>query len=240
MQWVWDQTHRFRMRPDYTADELDDTFQVHVSEFLRRKYGEVAFPIPISDLRDLLEKETKTLDLRTDSHNEGGQFEVLVEFQRGNMPVVRIASKPSLEATLENRLRVAFAHAYGHILLHDFLFQSEEGLWLSLFDHPPEPRLTIHRCRHESLTPLVDDDWMEWQAGFACGALLIPIDPLIALVREFRHSRDLDLAVLSDRSLDGATLIREVAERFQTSWNTAWIRLIQRKILSTADIRSLF
>ncbi len=240
MQWVWDQTHRFRMRPDYGAEELDRQFETRVSAFLEREYGEATFPIRTSDLHRLLEKDAGLVDLRTDFGDERGEVEALVEFRRGRKPVVRITPRLSQERNLDNELRVALGHAYGHIVLHDFVFQSEEGAWLSLFGQLPEPPLTIHRCRTNSLMPLGDEDWMEWQAGYACGALLIPFSPLVALVRQFRHSRDLDHAALSDRSLDGATLVREVAERFGTSWNTAWARLVQLRLLSTTDSKSLF
>jgi hypothetical protein len=50
----------------------------------------------------------------------------------------------------------------------------------------------------------------------------------------------LDHAALSDHSLDGSALIREVAETFQTSWEVARGRLLQERILVSGDMRSLF
>ena len=131
-------------------------------------------------------------------------------------------------------------HEYGHVRFHDFLFQTEEGAWLSLFDDLPDAPPRIHRCHRDSILSLNEADWMEWQAGFVCGALLMPIGALIAEARSFRHSRDLDHAALSERSLDGAVLIAEVAEKFQTSWDSARVRLLQERILIAGDTRSLF
>lgn len=205
MRWVCDQTHRFRMRPDYADDELDQLCEAVVSNSLRKKYGEVVFHLRTDDLRDLLERETESLDVRADFANEASEVEGLTEFRRGRKPVVKIAPRLVEEPNLENRLRAAFAHTYSHVLLHNFLFQTEEGLSLSLFEGPPDPHLRIHRCHRDSITPHTEEDWMEWQAGYAGGALLMPIGPLIALVRDFRHERDLDHAALSDRSLDGSS-----------------------------------
>jgi len=239
MRWVWDHTHRFRMRPDYSAEEINQQCETIVCNCSRKKYGDVVFPLRTDDLRELLETETESLDLCADLSNESGETELLAEFRHGHRPVVRITPGLVQEANLENRLRAALAHAYGHVRLHDFLFQTEEGSWLSFFDDYPGSSLRIHRCHRDAIAPLKDEDWMEWQAGYACGALLMPIGPLLALVRQFRHDRDLDHAALSERSLDGATLIHEVAERFQTSWRSSRVRLIQLGILA-GDTRSLF
>ena len=240
MHWVWDHTHRFRMRPEYSADELDARCETILSEFLQRKYGRIFFPVATADLRQMLEQEVDNLHLHGDFAKEEGEVEASIEFQRGRKPLVRIAARLAKTTTLEDRLRVALMHAYGHVRLHDFLFQNEESAYLSLFDDVEDPLPQANRCRRDSILPLSDRDWMEWQAGFSCGALLMPIGPLIALVRHFRHDRDLDLAALSDRSLDGITLIAEVAERFQTSLEASRVRLLHEKIIVPGDSGSLF
>lgn len=240
MKWVWDKTHRFRMRPEYTLEELDDQCEALVSGYLRKRHGEVSFPIRTDDLRFLVEMESESLILDSGLGQEGGAVEACTEFRPGHKPAVRIASMLATVPSLEKRFRAALAHQYGHVHFHDFLFQTEEGSWLSLFEGPPDSRPRLHRCRRDSVVPLSDDNWMEWQAGYVCGALLMPAGPLIAHVRDFRRARDLDHAALSERSLDGAALIREVAERFQTSWDTARTRLAQQRILAPDDTRSLF
>jgi hypothetical protein len=238
MKWVWDKTNRFRMRPHYSTEELDAQCESILSAFLQKKYGKVVFPIRTADLQSLLERETCRLDLSSEFALEP-QVECLTEFRRGCKPVVRITARLTAPS-LENRLRASLAHAYGHVRFHDFLFQTADASCLSLFEDFPDAFPQAHRCRRESILPLNDRDWMEWQAGFVCGALLMPLGPLILHVRHFRHARDLDHAALSDHSLDGVALIREVADKFQTSWETARVRLLQERILTSVDMRSLF
>lgn len=228
------------MRPEFAPEELDEQCEALVSDYLRRKHGELSFPIRTDDLRLLVEMESESLTLDAGLGRESPEVEACTEFRRGHKPAVKVASRLATVPSLEKRLRVALAHQYGHVHFHDFLFQTEEGSWLSLFEGHPDSRPRLHRCRRDSIVPLSDDDWMEWQAGYVCGALLMPVGRLIAQVREFRHARDLDHAALSERSLDGAALIREVAERFQTSWDTARTRLAQQRILAPDDTRSLF
>ncbi|HSZ16712.1 MAG TPA: hypothetical protein VK764_06400 [Terracidiphilus sp.] len=240
MKWVWDKTNRFRMRPHYSTEELDAQCETILSEYLQKKYSDVSFPVKTDDLLSLLQRDTRRLDLNADFTTEGGQIEGLIEFRRGQKPVVRIAAQLRKNPGLEDRFRAALMHEYAHVRFHDFLFQTEEASCLSLFEDFPDALPQTNRCHRESILPLNDRDWMEWQAGFVCGALLLPIGPLIKHVRHFRHARDLDHAALSDRSLDGAALIREVAEKFGTSWEVARVRLLQEKILASGDMRSLF
>lgn len=240
MHWVWDHTHRFRMRPAYSGEELDAQCDAILSEFLQRKYSLVSFPVATDDLKQLLEGEVDRLQLSADSASEEDEVEATIEFQRGRKPLVKIPSRLAATPALTHRFRATLMHVYGHVRFHDFLFQSEEGAYLSLFDDVADPVPQTNRCTRNSTLPGSDRDWMEWQAGYACGALLMPIGPLIAQVRDFRRDRDLDLAALSDRSLDGATLIAEVAERFDTSWEAARVRLLQQRIVASGDTRSLF
>jgi hypothetical protein len=239
MKWVWDRTNRFRMRPHYPTEELNAQCESILAEFLRKKYGKVEYPVRTSDLLALLERETCRLDLSADFALEN-HIDSLTEFRRACKPVVRIAARFKTHPSLENRLRATLAHAFGHARFHNFLFQTADATCLSLFDDHPNGHPQAHRCRRDSILPLNDSDWMEWQAGFVCGALLMPLSPLIHHVRHFRHARDLDHAALSDHSLDGAALIREIADKFQASWESARVRLLQERILSSGDMRSLF
>jgi hypothetical protein len=240
MNWAWDQTHRFRMRPNYSAEELDAQSEAILFEYLQKKRGAVSFPVATDDLSSLLESEVHSLQSDRSLSKERGEVESIVEFQRGRKPVVRIAARLTETPGLENRLRAALMHAYGHVRFHDFVFQSEEGAYLSLFENIAEPLPQSNRCTRDSIVSLRERDWMEWQASFVCGALLMPAGPLIAHVRQFRDKRDLDLAALSERSLDGGALIREVAEHFKVAPEAARVRLLQQRIIAFGDTRSLF
>jgi hypothetical protein len=239
MRWVWDETHRFRMRPHYSKDELDAQCQALIFDHLKKRHGKVGLPVSTEDLKSLVERGG-SLDLESRFIGEKPEVESMTEFRRGRKPAVRIAARLSRMPGLEKQLRTTLAHAYCHVRFHDFLFQTEEGSSLSLFADFPDPPPRTHRCERDSLLPLVDHDWMEWQAGFVCGALLMPIEPLILAVRRFRHERDLDHVGLSDRSLDGVALIDEIAETFQTAREAARGRLLEKQMLTSTDTRSLF
>ena len=228
------------MRPEYSDEELDDQCEELVSDHLHKKYGQITFPISTEDLRLMVETEAESFGLNADLEQHGAEVEARTEFRRGQRPAVQVALRLAQSPNLENRFRAVLAHQYGHLRFHRLLFETNEGSWLSLFEDPPESLPRLHSCRHNSIAPLSDEDWMEWQAGYVCGALLMPYTALIACVREFRHARDLDLAALSESSLDGLALVRDVARRFQTSWDTARNRLIQQRVLAAADARSMF
>lgn len=51
MRWYPDKTGRFRQRPHYEQDELEQICEDEVNEFLRGKYGTVAFPGFYQDTR---------------------------------------------------------------------------------------------------------------------------------------------------------------------------------------------
>jgi hypothetical protein len=227
------------MRPHYLPEELDSQCEAIIIEYLKKKYGAVAFPISTDDLTCLLERDAQSLDLYADLSNEEGQVEGVTEFLRGQKPVVKIAAELTENSNLENRLRTTLTHEYGHVRFHDFLFQTEEQSSLSLFEEPGGNPSQTNRCNRDSMLPLSDVDWMEWQAGFVCGALLIPIGPLIERVRNFRQTHDLDHAALSDRSPEGAALIGEIVKKFQTSRDAARVRLLQKRILTLGDMKSL-
>jgi hypothetical protein len=73
-------------------------------------------------------------------------------------------------------------HEQRHVILHGFLFAMVEDL-KKLFDgQPKETRNICHRDHMHG----GGIDWMEWQAGFACGALLMPQTELVRVVKVFR------------------------------------------------------
>ena len=45
MKWVPDKTGRFALRPHYSPNELEAECEKVVSTFLRKRYGQVSFPI---------------------------------------------------------------------------------------------------------------------------------------------------------------------------------------------------
>ena len=241
LRWVPDPTGRFAKRPHYSPEQLDAECERIVSEFLRDRHGRIAFPISTDDLTVLLERAVEDFDPYADFSSEEGEIEGVTEFRLGRKPTVRIAARLTDTPSLENRLRTTLTHEYGHVHFHDVLHQIESKPAL-LFDDPntsSAPVRQAHRCKRDSMVSLSDRDWMEWQAGYVCGAMLIPFTPLIAHVQDFRRRRNLEHTAISEQNAFGGELIREIANMFQTSRDAARVRLLQKKILSSGQGGSL-
>jgi hypothetical protein len=240
MQWVRDNTGRFARRPHYLPEELDHDCETVINSYLHQKYRKLIFPIPTDDLTCLLEREVKDLDLYADFSSEEGEIEGVTEFRLGQKPTVKIASRLTESPNLENRLRTTLTHEFGHVHFHNRMFQIETKP-ASLFPDISNSAVPPHanRCNRESILSTDKRDWMEWQAGFVCGAMLMPISSLIDTVKDFRKRNDLALRSISEGSAVGKELVAEIARVFQTSKDAARVRLLQKKMLSFPGFEAL-
>ena len=178
MRWIADRTRRFQQRPYYAEHELDEQCQEIVEGFLKAKYGSAAYPITTDDLTVMIERDVAELDLYANLAGEGRGVEGVTELRRRTKPSVRIARYLSESPARENRLRSTLAHEYAHVVFHGFLWALEDG------GRKPGPvRSHYRRCRRSRVVASPQTDWMEWQAGYAGGALLMPIAPLAAIVQ---------------------------------------------------------
>ena len=84
---------------------------------------------------------------------------------------------------MENRLRTTLTHEYGHVHFHQFMFEVESRPG-SLFEERDQTQ--SNRCKRDTIVSAAESDWMEWQAGYVCGAILMPAGPLIDTVQAFR------------------------------------------------------
>jgi Zn-dependent peptidase ImmA (M78 family) len=227
MKWVRDKTGRFAQRPHYLPDELDIECERVILAFLNKKYGKVEFPIKTDDLTVLIEEQAD-LDGYANLSGEGQGVEGMTEFQSDKRPLVKITD--GLNAPhLENRLRTTLTHEYGHVHFHRFLFEEPPGRPDSLFG---APRIAQgNKCHRDTIIAASERDWMEWQAGYACGALLMPVGALMDTVQRFRQDHLLPYTNLSLQSDDGRKLITTVAADFQTSSDAARVRLLKKGIL---------
>jgi hypothetical protein len=158
-----------------------------MTTFLEELYGEVILPIPTDAVTKLIERDAADLDLYADLSAEGEDVEGVTDFYLDQKPRVRVARDLSEQGWRENRLRTTLTHEYGHVRFHGELWALEHSS-LELF---PElaPKVSP-RCKRGGVLNAPVTDWMEWQAGYVCGALLMPITPLKRLVAEHleRHS----------------------------------------------------
>jgi hypothetical protein len=159
----------------------------------------------------------------------------LTDFFPRRKPNVKISARLQ-QSYLENRLRTTLTHEYGHVILHGFLFALDDSLQ-KLFDGAPkQTRNTCHR-EHIHGGAL---DWMEWQAGFACGALLMPQTELVRIVKSFRAAHDIPYAEIGVDSEPGRQLVAHVMDSFHVSQDAARVRLEQRKAILRNPVPGLF
>jgi hypothetical protein len=228
MKWVTDRTGRFAQRPHYLPEELDAECERVILSFLNKKYGKIEFPIKTDDLTVFIEEQAD-LDSYADLSGEGDHVEGVTEFQSGKRPVVRIAE--ALNAShLENRLRTTLTHEYGHVHFHRFMFEDHQGKSPSLFGHADEAQ--GNKCHRDHMLNAPERDWMEWQAGYACGAILMPVGALLGAVQGFRAENNLLYSNLSLQSEAGQKLIGVIASAFQASRDAARVRLLKKEVLT--------
>jgi len=223
VNWTRDNTGRFRQRPHYSDKELEQICEDAICGFLRARHGKATFPVSTADLTVLIEQHVDDLDSYGDLEDN---IDGLTHFFPKKKPKVKIAARLQ-EPYLENRLRTTLTHEHGHVILHGFLFTMDNEL-KKLFDgQPQETRNTCHRDHmHGGST-----DWMEWQAGFACGALLMPQTELVRVVKAFREAQNMLYAEIGVSAEAGKRLIARVMGEFQVSEDAARVRLEQRKAI---------
>jgi hypothetical protein len=231
MKWVPDRTGRFAKRPHYLPEELDEECERVVSEFLKQKYGHVEFPLKTDDLTVLIEQKA-SLDSYADLSAEEGDVEGVTEFMPGQRPVVRISEALNVPH-LENRLRTTLTHEWGHVHFHQFMFDVEAKP-RSLFEE--SAAAVSNKCKRDNIVGASETNWMEWQAGYVCGAVLMPAGPLNDTVQAFRRQNGLALSNLALNSEAGQRLIDAVATKFQTSRDAARVRLLKKHILTDSGL----
>jgi Zn-dependent peptidase ImmA (M78 family) len=214
---VRDTLHGLGERPHYEGRELDAMFEKLVSDFLKKKHGKVALPIDTEDIKSLIEEDVDDLDQYADLSAYGPTVEGLTEFRRGQKPRVKISENVH---KYENRLRTTLTHEYGHVRLHAYLFGLENFQLGMAQNSKPN---TIY-CKRETILAAGQRDWMEWQAGYACGAVLMPRNALKTCVGEVQRGRGIYGAVESG-SADGQALIDAVVQAFAVSRDAARVRL---------------
>ncbi len=233
MRYVRDTVHGFQERPHYSEAELDTMFEHAVATFLKTKYGVVDFPIATDALTTLIEQDVSDLDQYADLTRYGAGVEGMTEFLRDAKPAVCISKTVH---RFENRLRTTLTHEYGHVVLHAPLFaMAERQLKLG-----PNQKANAIYCYRDNMLPVRKIDWMEWQAGYASGAALMPKSYVTKLVAGIHEHFGIYGAV-SANSQNGRALIAAVVDRFQVSREAAEVRLkVLHFIGAEQATRSLF
>lgn len=227
MKWVKDTTGRFSQRPFYEEAELDFECEALVSSFLLEKYDKVSYPLSTDDLTILIEQHTSDLDQYADLTKEGNDVEGMTIFLRDAKPKVLIDLKLSDHPNRENRRRTTLSHELGHVRFHGFLVSAQQFPLFSMGNNA----LTIV-CKRDAILNASKIDWMEWQAGYASGAFLMPITPIRELVQRVFENANAP-SVQSTSSVIGQELIHQVQTLFQVSEEAARVRLIKLGFLTS-------
>jgi Zn-dependent peptidase ImmA (M78 family) len=231
VRYVADRTGRFTQRPHYEPKELDRECEAIVGAFLKERHGTLAYPLTTDDLTVLIERDTESLDQYADLSGYGLDVEGVTQFQPGRKPKVLISETLSAADNRQNRLRMTLAHEYGHVRFHAPLWDLE----------PPSadllkanPRANMQVCFRDKILDAAQSDWMEWQAGYVGGALLMPVSRVRTLVAAYCESHNLFGVVGQDDS-HGRALIETVRVAFEVSPDAARIRLLKLGILGPAS-----
>lgn len=236
MKLVRDTTGRFPQRPHYEPRELDQECEKIICDFLRKKHGAVSFPVSTDDLTALIESEAEDLDLYADLSEYGEGVEGVTIFVPGGKPRVKIERTLSEATSRENRLRTTLTHEYGHVHFHNYLFQPVLPS-LELFASSKSDKLhsdargNTQLCKRETMVETSSADWMEWQAGHVCGAILMPVTHLRGVLQKHFGDR-LSAGPSAPATALGAELINVVRRQYQVSADAARVRLLRLGLLA--------
>jgi Zn-dependent peptidase ImmA (M78 family) len=223
MRWISDPTGRFLQRPYYEHAELDQECENLLRRFLVGRYKRSRYPVSTNDLTILLDDCTDDLDLYADLSAEGEDVEGMTEFFYNRKPKVSITAELSEQTWREHRLRTTLTHELGHVHLHRCL----------CVDPPTQKVLYggvggtfVQRCRRDSILGAGQYDWMEWQAGYASGALLMPATRVRRIVDELSKKENIRGPIPID-SEPALLLIEQMQNQFDVSAEAARVRLMQ-------------
>jgi hypothetical protein len=168
--------------------------------------------------------------LRTTLAHEYGHVRFhsfLWDFNRAKRPVLKITRKLALMRRRYNQLRPAFAPGPGNSCLPQF--STDKGV-PTLFSSDKSG--SCFRCKGSRILDAPVSDWMEWQAGYICGAVLMPHSLVWDLVRKSLPEQDGHHWCSYDTE-KARELITRAAEKFDVSAEAARVRLLKLGFLQT-------
>lgn len=237
VKYVPDRTGRFFERPHYEPKELDALCERMVLEFYTKLNEPLPLPIPTDDLTRLLEQDVSDFDGFADLSRYGDGVEGVTEFLPGRKPRVCISAALAEDGRRENRYRTTLTHEFGHVRLHAYLFELERPSRDLAGRDGMGDRVQI--CKRETMITAAQTDWMEWQAGHVCGAILMPVSRVKHLVGEYQRAHEL-FGPVEAASEDGRALGQSLMNRFQVSSEAARVRLARLGYFGTPRGPSLF
>ena len=224
MKWIPDSTGRFQERPYYLRQELDDLSEDWVVSFLVDRYGRAEFPISTEDISVMIESDTSDVDHYADLSSEeveGEEIQGMTLFYPDKKPVVKVAQQLANSGHRLQRLRTTLTHEFGHVKLHGRLWPFNQARLFPEHDESAGPR-----CKRGNILGQSRTDWMEWQAGYVSGAMLMPITQLTDVVGTTFADWQV-FGSVPNSSARAGELTARVSVRFDVSNDAARVRLLQ-------------
>ncbi|MCX7382583.1 MAG: ImmA/IrrE family metallo-endopeptidase [Alphaproteobacteria bacterium] len=227
--WSADKSGRFPQRLFLPAAEIDRDCERLVAAFLREQNGDVRYPLTTGDLIVFVEQYVTSIDHYADLTADGDDVEGVTRFAQASLPHIQISKTLSEAPNRENRLRTTLAHEFGHAFYHRAVFDQLFAAPARLF--PAERREYKTVCKRATMVEAREFDWLEWQAGYVCGAVLMPASVVRRSASDF----------LSTQGLHGAAVVgtptarnleRRVMDGFLVSAEAARARLRKLGLLS--------
>jgi Zn-dependent peptidase ImmA (M78 family) len=230
--WSADKSGRFPLRLFLRAAEIDRDCERLVAAFLQERHGEVRFPLSTDDLTVLVEQHSSSLDQYADLSDEGDDVEGMTCFLPGQLPQILISAQLTEQANRQNRLRTTLAHELGHAFYHRAVFDHVFAAPPHMFEAARDEPRTV--CKRGSMMETTEFDWLEWQAGYVSGAILMPAQQVRRSVGD----------LLRDHGIHGAAVIgtapaaeaeQHVMASFQVSGEAARVRLRKLGLLADSE-----
>ncbi len=234
---IRDTTGRFAMRPYYQASELDQECECLIRDLLLQRSGKLEYPVSTDDLTVLIEMHDADLDPYADLTRYGDDVEGVTEFFADCGPKVSISERISSDDRRENRYRTTLTHEFGHVKFHRWLWD-EKFATGDLLETWTDANKAI--SRRDGVLNAPQGDWMEWQAGYISGALLMPATVVRRLVADYCAPFGLH-GTIHVASEHAEVLMMLVMDQFDVSAEAARVRLLKLNLLTTTmEPRSLF
>lgn len=224
-----DNTGRFARRPFYSERELDNECERLIHSFLQMRHGRIEYPVVTDDLTVLIEQHDAELDSFSDLSSYGDDVEGVTEFFPDRGPKVSISARISANDRRENRLRTTLTHEFGHVKFHGPLW-AERFATGDLLDRGLNANKAI--SKRDNILNAPKSDWMEWQAGYISGALLMPATRVRRLVSDYCGPRELHGDIHAS-SQHAGHLVQVIMEQFAVSEEAARIRLLKLNLITT-------
>jgi Zn-dependent peptidase ImmA (M78 family) len=139
-------------------------------------------------------------------------------------PAVKISDRLS-SPRYENRFRMTLGHEYGHVWFHAPLWRK------SAPEADRRPATACWTCHRDTIETAPENDWMEWQAAYIGGALLMPRSYVLVMADEIAM-RDGSKFPLDIDSEPGRAVIARIMRRCQVSEQAARVRLLRLGLLT--------